>query len=138
MKHDEDLEDIIEEIGKEIDVEIVYKDIDIVHRQRSKIDPKPILVKFKYYDDKKSMYEARWKLRRYEGNGEKINGADKIYINEHLTAERKKLFAEVRKRGKQYRWSSVTTKDGKIFVRKEKGGKFYMITKQADLEGLFV
>jgi hypothetical protein len=134
---DEDLEDVVETIAKEVGVEIESVDIDIVHRLPSKIQPKPIIVKFKHYNDKKLIYEARWKLRHYKGNNDRLNGAQRIYINENLTTERKRLFAEVRKRAKQYSWFNVATKDGKIFVKLEKGGKSYKIVKQADMEGLF-
>lgn len=75
-------------------------------------------LKFKCYDDKKSLYEAKRKLKTFSGSGDRLNGAKKIYINEHLTAERKKLYAEVRKRAKQYQWFSYSTNDGKIFVKK--------------------
>lgn len=135
---DEDLGEIVEEIAKEVKVEVESDDIDIVHRQHSKIKPRPILVKFKCYDDKKSLYEARWRLRRYKGDDEKLNGAQKIFLNEHLTFERKKLYAQARKRAKQCKLASVQTRDGKIFIKKEKGGTTYKITKQVDFEELFI
>ena len=134
---DENLKDVIEAIATEVDVEIDSTDIDIVHRLPSKFRPRPIIVKFSAYDDKKELYESRWKLRRYKGSNEILNGATKVYINENLTTERKRLFAEARKRAKQYNWAGVTTKDGKIFVRKEKGEKAIKITKQSDLEDLY-
>jgi len=137
-RENEDLEDIIEELGKEIKAEVDSGDIDIVHRQISRLNPRPILVKFRFYESKKNLYEARWRLKRYEGDEEKLNGAERIFINEHLTSERKKLYAEVRKRAKQYKWASFQTRDGKIFVKKFKGGKSHKIEKQADLEELYM
>lgn len=136
----ENLESVVEELAQEIDVEdFEESDIDIVHRLPSKLKPRPIIIKFKCYDDKKSFYDARWKLRNFcnDDDGSKINGAKKIYINENLTAQRRQLFNEVRKRVKQYGWHSATTLDGKIFIKREKGGKNYKITKQADLEEYF-
>lgn len=132
-KEDEDLKDIITDLADELDVEIDSGDIDIVHRQRSKTVPKPILVKFKCYDDKKSLYDARWKLKNYKGSA-RMNGADKIYINEHLTPERKQLYAETRKQAKKNGWFNTSTKDGKIFVRKERGGRFERISSHMDLD----
>lgn len=133
----EDLEEIVEEIAKETKVEIVASDIDIIHRQKSKITPRPILVKFKCYEDKQSFYNARRKLKNFKGDDVKVNGASKIYINEHLTADRKKLFAEVRKRARQYKWYRVTTNDGKIFIKTSKEDRPTMVTKEADLEGIY-
>jgi len=66
-----------------------------------------------------------------------LNGATKIYINENLTAPRKTLFAEVRKRVKQNKWHSTWTLDGKIFVKKDKDGQIQKVTKQVDLEDLY-
>jgi len=135
-RENEDLEVIVEELGKAVEVEIEYSDID--HRLPSKLKPRLIIVKFKSYNDKSNLYQARWKLRSYvEDPDANLNGAQKIYINENLTSTRKRLFAEVRKRAKQYHWHTASTKDGNIFVRKEKGGKAQKITRQADLEELY-
>lgn len=137
---DEDLDEVVEELAKVIGVEdIEGNDIDIVHRLPSKLYPRPIIVKFKIYNDKKHFYAARWKLRNYQKDfdGEKLNGAKKVYINENLTSQRRKLFAEVRKRAKQYNWHSAWTLDGKVFLRKEKGGKVHKILQEADLEKVY-
>lgn len=135
----EDLNSIAEELAKEIDLDdFEESDIDIIHRLPSKFKPRPIIVKFKCYDSKKAFYDARWKLRNFRNEDEdKLNGAKKIYINENLTSQRRQLFSEVRKRAKQYTWHSVTTIDGKIFIKREKGGRNLKITKQADLEEYF-
>ena len=135
-KDDEDLENVVEELAKELGIDdIDYNDIDIVHRLHSRKTPRPIIVKFKSYDDKKNLYQARYKLKKWKNpNEEKLNGATRIYINENLTPARKQLFNEVRKRAKQHRWYSVFTIDGKIFIKREKGQKNAKITKEADLE----
>lgn len=134
---DEDLEEIVEEIAKEIKVEVEASDIDIIHRQKSRIRPRPILVRFKWYEDKKKFYDARRRLKEFQGDDKKVNGASKIYINEHLTAERKRLYAEVRKKAKQYKWFRVTTNDGKIFIKTSKENRPIMVTKEADLEEIY-
>jgi len=136
---EEDLEAIVGEIAKEIDVDdFEYNDIDIVHRLPSKLKPRPIIVKFKYYNDKKNLYAARWKLKKFQNESEqRLNGAKRIYINENLTSQRRKLFTEVRKRAKQNHWHSAWTTDGKIFIKKERGGRSHKIGKQADLEDFY-
>ncbi|KAK3714628.1 hypothetical protein QZH41_002630 [Actinostola sp. cb2023] len=137
-KEDEDLEVTIKDLGEVLDVEIEYSDIDIVHRLPSRQSIRPIIVKFLSYSDKKELYEARRKLKTFKNtDGGKLNGATKIYINENLTSSRKRLYAEVRKRVKQNGWFTAWTKDGKIFVKKERGGPTHKITKQVDLEDLY-
>lgn len=135
-KDGEDLETIIEALARELEIEdIEYNDIDIVHRLPSKRSPKPIIVKFKSYDDKKRLYESRFKLRKWSNTEEeKLNGANKVYINENLTPTRRQLFNTVRQRARQNGWYNVFTIDGKIFLKKVKGQRSARITSEADLE----
>lgn len=99
--------------------------------------PKPILVKFKAYEDKRNFYEGRKKLKDFQGDGSKIHGARRIFINEHLTVERKRLYAQAREKGKMHKWFRVSTFDGKIFVKVSKEQRAVMVTKEADLEELY-
>lgn len=97
-KSEEDLESMIEvakiiEVGNEID----ENDIDIVRRLPSRLNARPIIVKFRNYDAKKTLYEARWKLKDYKGKNAELDETDRIFINENLTKQRRVLFAEVRK-----------------------------------------
>ena len=55
--------------------------------------PKPIVVHFSNYFSKDEMYRSRWKLRN--ANVSSVFGAEKIYINENLTAHRAGLFKKV-------------------------------------------
>jgi hypothetical protein len=41
------------------------------------------------------------KLKYFKGTGSKFNGAQAIYTNENLTAYRRRLYTDVRKRLKQ-------------------------------------
>ena len=54
---------------------------------------KPIIVRFSNYFSKDEMYRSRWKLRN--ANVSSVFGAEKIYINENLTARRAGLFKKV-------------------------------------------
>jgi len=136
-KRDENLEIIVKNLGQALDVEINYSDIDIVHRLPSKSAIRPIIVKFSSYNEKHELYAARRKLRSLIDAEDRFNGAKTIYINENLTRQRKKLFAEVRKRVKLNRWYGAWTKDGKIFLRKEKEGRNTRIKQEVDLEDLY-
>ena len=52
--------------------------------------PKLIIVRFSNYFSKDEMYRSRWKLRN--ANVSSVFGAEKIYINENLTARRAAWF----------------------------------------------
>jgi chromosome segregation ATPase len=92
---DEDLEDIVIKLARSIGADVEPEDIDIVHRfKKGKRQPNPIIVRFNNYYSKKEMYYSRRKLRKV--NVRHISGAEKIYINENLTAQRAALFKKVR------------------------------------------
>ena len=54
--------------------------------KKGNMAPKPIVVRFSNYFSKDEMYRSRWKLRN--ANVSSVFGAEKIYINENLTAHR--------------------------------------------------
>ena len=93
---DEDLEDTIVKLPECLNVDLrVNKDIDIIQRfKKGNMAPKPIIVRFSNYFSRDEMYRSRWKLRN--ANVSSVFGAEKIYINENLTARRAGLFKKVR------------------------------------------
>ena len=108
----EDLEGTIIKLAESIDIDLYPEDIDIVHRfKRGETQPKPIIVRFSNYHSKDEMYRNRRKLRR--ANVQHLSGAEKIYINENLTAQRAGLF-------KKYVIKSASTKNGEFGQQMEK------------------
>jgi len=133
---DEDLEETTIKVAESVGVVLDEDDIDIVHRLYSKAQIKPILVKFKSHKTKNELYQARRKLRDVKAS-ETFNGAVAVYINENLTAFRRRLYGEVRKRAYQNKWYRTWTLDGKIFVCKEKGERSIRINHHGDLESIY-
>ena len=112
----EDLEGTIIKLAESIDIDLYPEDIDIVHRfKRGETQPKPIIVRFSNYHSKDEMYRNRRKLRR--ANVQHLSGAEKIYINENLTAQRAGFFKKVRDKKRQHKEWRVWTTDGKIFIK---------------------
>ena len=138
-KEGEDLEEMVIKAAESVQIDIDEDDIDIVHRMPSKkTGMRPIIVRFKSYKAKSKVYFVRKKSRRVSSYDDTLNGAKALYFNENLTSYRRKLYAEVRKRGKKLNsWFSTWTIDGKIFVRTEKGEKPQQISNQSDLEYLY-
>ena len=92
---DEDLEDTIIKLSECLNGDLRVKDIGIIHRlKKGNMAPKLIIVRFSNYFSKDEMYRSRWKLRN--ANVSSVFGAEKIYINENLTARRAGLFKKVR------------------------------------------
>lgn len=84
---DEDLKDTIIKLSECLNVDLRVKDIDIVHRFKTgNMASKPIIVRFSNCFSKDEMYRSRWKRRN--ANVSSVFVAEKIYINENLTARK--------------------------------------------------
>ena len=97
--HEQEEEDNLANVvklGKLLQVNLTPGDIDIVHRMntKSKDKPRPIIARFSNCSAKSKLYKARINLRNADL---KDVGAEKIFINENLTASRAELFKEARK-----------------------------------------
>jgi hypothetical protein len=122
-----------------VGVEVDEDEIEIVHRLPVKLrGVRPILAKFKSHKTKSQIYFSRRNMPGTELDEDELNGAKEIYINENLTAYRRKLFTEVRKRTKINKWYRAWTTDGKIFITKEKGDRAVKINNYSDLESMYI
>ena len=65
---------------------------------------------------------------RREGN--------KIFISESLTQTRKKLFKAALKVKKELNFDFISTSNGRIFLRQNKGSRSHLITSDSDLAKL--
>ena len=95
----------------------------------------PILVRFKNisqrnYVFKNKKYLAEAKLEKV------INGAKKVFINENLTPQNKKMFYHANCFRKQYNWKYVWTANGIVFLRKTESSDAVPIRSIVDLEKL--
>lgn len=134
----EDLDEIVIKVADRVGVEVEEDEIEIVHRLPVKLKGvRPIIAKFKSHKIKSQIYFSRRKLRGTEDEDE-LNGAKEIYINENLTAYRRKLFAEARKRTKINKWYKTWTTDGKIFITKEKGDRAVKVNNYSELESMYI
>ena len=113
---DEDLEDAIIKLSECLNVDLRVNDIDIAHRFKTgNMASKPIIVHFSNYFSKDEMYRSRWKRRN--ANVSSVFGAEKIYINENLTARRAGLFKNVRDQKSLHQEWKIWTVNGNIFIK---------------------
>ena len=110
----EDTEEIVLNLAKRLNVHLEPEYIDIAHRmKKGNTRRRPIIVRFTNYYSRNRLYMNRKKLRRANFEGF-IEGADRIYINENLTALRSQLFKKVRDKKRQsklenldFRWHNI-------------------------------
>ena len=133
-EEEDNIENVIK-LGKLLEVNLSSGDIDIVHRMKtkSKDKPRPIIARFSNYNAKSKLYKARLNLRNVDLQD---LGAEKIFINENLTAWRAELFKEARKVKKKYNNGKTWTVDGKIFLKTDLTAKVLKIDSYEDLKAL--
>ena len=133
---DEDLEDTIIKLSECLNGDLRVKDIGIIHRlKKGNMAPKLIIVRFSNYFSKDEMYRSRWKLRN--ANVSSVFGAEKIYINENLTARRAGLFKKVRDQKCLHQEWKIWTVDGNIFIKPSPSSRTYKINSLDDLSSLY-
>jgi hypothetical protein len=143
---DEDIDEIIQSIGKLLDVEIDDSDISVSHRLPSRARgtstgakfPPAIIVKFTNRNIRDELYRSRSKLKSFDINDIGLGryGNEKIYIQESLTAKRKKLFKECLEIRKNARYKFIWTYYGTIYLRKNESSPAVRITSFKELEKL--
>ena len=133
-EEEDNVENVIN-LGKILKVNLARCDIDIVHRlnTKNKTKTRPIIVRFSNYNVKSQLYKARINLRNATLHD---LGAEKIFINENLTAWRAGLFREARNVLKKYHNGKTWTIDGKIFFKTDLNAKVLRIDSYEDLKTL--
>ena len=132
----EDTEEIMLNLAKRLNVSLEPKDIDVAHRmKKGNTRPRPIIVRFTNYYSRNRLYMKRKKLRRANFEGF-IEGANRIYINENLTALRSQLFKKVSDKKGSQNWR-IWSLDGTIYVKTDpEGSSAIPIKCEADLSRL--
>lgn len=124
---DEDTDELILNMARELNVEMNLSDIDRSHRV-GKVHvgrSRAILVKFSTYRARRNLFSKRMDLREIEN----LAG---IFINEDLTARRSELLYKARQYVRAKLLKSSYSSDGKIYV-KDLEDKKHPLTVIADL-----
>uniref|UniRef100_A0A8D8Z9A5 FP protein C-terminal domain-containing protein n=2 Tax=Cacopsylla melanoneura TaxID=428564 RepID=A0A8D8Z9A5_9HEMI len=132
----ENLEEIMKEIGKKIEVPIENKDIDVIHRipTRSTTAPEPIVVQFLTRKMRDNIVQKA-KTSRISTKDLKMNCTERpIFINEHLTPLRKQILFEARKLKTDQNYKFLWVKGCKIFIRKTETSPVIQLNCMEDLK----
>lgn len=138
----ENTDDLVQSVGKVLDIDIQDSDISVSHRlpisksNTSRTSPAAIIVKFTNRKIRDNLYRSRLKLKDFDigdiGFGR--YGNDKIYIQESLTAKRRKLFNQCLAARKKYHYKFIWTYYGTVYLRKNESCSAVKISSSKDLE----
>ena len=132
-KENEDiLQTALDLFATEIDTDIRPAAIDRVHRIGKKTSdrkPRPVIVKFTNYIDRKRVFEAKSRLRN--------NSSQRIFVNEDLTQKRSHLLYQARQLRKNHRIMGCWTIDGRVLI-KTLNGKVVNVSNIFDLNEVAV
>ena len=126
-------------VAEALNITIEPEDIEISHKLNR---GKAIIVKFCNHKVKSKLYKERTKLKdvrisdlfpSYPSNGRQ---RQRIFINENLTAYRRRIVNEANKRRQEGTLLSVWTLDGKIYVETSPTGSPVRIFSEEDLDHL--
>ena len=137
----ENVIEIVSKVCKLVGVEVNENDISIAHRlppkRFSKVGDSPaIIARFINRNLRNKIYSKRIIARRLETSCFPISGMTKLFINENLTQERKRLLWLTKQSAKSANYLFIWTMNGKIYVRKNSDSPAIMIQSENDLSKL--
>lgn len=133
---DEDVEEIVCNIGRAIGVNITEKDIEAAHRvpTRRKDTPQPIIVRFQSRKVKNQVMAKRKVniTNRQALNQENVSERN-VVIYEQLSPFFKDLRWKAKQKAKEKDWKYVWPSGGKLWARKDENSREIRITCESDL-----
>ena len=108
------------------------KDFDALHEvpSRRRDNKRVIIVAFKFRSKRDEILSLKQNLRAYNEN---LDVADKIYVNEQLSPENKRLFSMCAKVKYEHDFKYLWTKKGVSFLRKDDSSRPFKICCENDL-----
>jgi uncharacterized coiled-coil protein SlyX len=145
----EDLTQIITNISNVLKIPISVGDLRKVHRvarikdvensdsKPKVVRPKNIIVQFNTEGMRDSFLQAARSKKRIMTSEIGIQGEQRqIFVAEHLTPSKKKLFWEVRQAAKKKNWRFAWIKNGRIYVRRDTESQVTLIRCSEDVKGM--
>lgn len=134
VRKDENCLQIVQEIGNKAKCPVAAADIDIVHRVPVKKGIPHIIARFCTRAKRAEFCEKARKARLNTSNiGFQSQKDEPIFINDHLTPEKKRLFAQALTLKKEKNWKYLWTDNGIIKARKTDNSKVHRIADTDDL-----
>ena len=138
----ENLRTLITELGALIDVKLTLDEISTVHRLPDTVKIKDrLIVKFTRRDKRNELYSSRRKLHGKTtkdipslAHKSTTSGTSRIFINESLTANRRRLFSRVNDFKKAQKFKFIWTQNGKIHLKQSETARAFIFTKDMEFE----
>lgn len=128
----ESCEAILQQIAEKIGCPVSPAEIDVVHRVPAKGGPN-IIARF-CSRQKKAEFASRARKARLSTRSIGIINQDKpIFVNDHLTPENKRLFAQALALKKEKQWQFLWIDNCRIKARKSTDSRVYRISGVDDL-----
>jgi len=129
---------IVKSIGTQLNVKIIDPMINDCHRvgrtQNNRC--RRIVVGFTNHQDKVKILESRKIIRNLSTKNIGMEPDESIYIRENLTSKSSFLFKQARDFRKQFNFKFVWTKNGQIFLRKNKSEKIIIVVNEEVIHNL--
>lgn len=132
---EEDCKEIIEKIASELQLNISKADIENAHRlpNAKKTTPPSIVAQFKSRA-KRDMLVAKRALIVTKNSFQGTAVGTKLFINEHLTSQNKRLLMEAKQKAREVNYKYIWYKNGKIFARKYPDSQIIRIKNSGDVQ----
>lgn len=130
----EDCVAIISSIGEIAECPVSASDVEIVHRVPTKSGQQNIIARF-YSRSHKNEFVKKARRARLNTGSLGYSGGDRqaVFVNEHLTPEAKKLFAQALKLKKEKGWQFLWTDNCQIKARQTEDSRSFRISSESDL-----
>ena len=135
-------EEAVRKIAQVLNVDVKAEDIDICHRVKRK-HSNPIIARFVSHKVKRALYKSRVRLKNVKlselfpnASAAARVASERIFINENLTASRRRLVKLARDKKNNGLVQGLWTIDGKLFVKTSPDGRPIRITYESDLDNL--
>ncbi|XP_046685480.1 uncharacterized protein LOC124371197 [Homalodisca vitripennis] len=138
VTQNEDVFDVVRDLGAAMGVDIQQQDISTAHRvpsyQRDRIPS--LVVKFVRRATRDELIE-NYRQKKTAMTARDVNPAlpmQRIYINKHLSPDNKVFLSKLKTKCKEIGFMYAWCRDGKFFVRKCQGERYIKIDSYKDLE----
>lgn len=133
LKKGEDCATILQKMGDVIDCPIKKDDIDAVHRVPAKKDTNIIARFCSRVKKDEFLRKARRARLTTESLGFAQSQGANVYVNDHLTPNNKRLFAQALSLKREKQWKFLWVDNGRIKVRKTEDSRVHVIASVQDL-----
>ncbi|CAK1596537.1 unnamed protein product [Parnassius mnemosyne] len=135
LKPNENLFEIAESMGKAVGYEFHKSQINYISRvPMFNTKEKAIIINFINHYVKEEFIAAARACKTLEAKDVGFGGnRQRVFVNDHLTPEHKKLLTKTRTLAKDRGYSYIWVKYGKIHIRKNNTSPVLIIAKEADL-----